>query len=366
MNSPAEALAMNEWIRGERGRDGDVFISGIRFNETEATTGIVAFQPAENLLETGIPGSEALQRLDTLVEDNGHDAIIIAAWGGPEAQQTLEDFAAARKGSGREHTMPVIAALRVEHDQVWQNTGIERGPAASQWDHIGGFPDVSQQMIPRGYKPPAADPQARFDSLQPVAQPLGSIDPKAAEGIRLSLPSDRIEQSIECIDALTYAAAEGIEDPGVRASEIQVLSEAVASEPLVRDAVAVYASDRPGRTASLIDAYRHAPIENREAMSACAATANALGGGSSESTEILAAPGSQSNEHSQMAGMIAYTTSRGMDPKPIKARLEEELPVRVQEADTRFIRERDQQFAAQAAALNPSGPGVGEAHGPGL
>lgn len=366
MNSPARVLAMNEWIRGERGREGDVFIAGVRFNDTAAATGIVAFQRAEALAESGSTGSQALERLDQLVEDNEHDAVLVAAWGGAEAQQVLEDFVAARKETGREHTMPVLSALRVEHDQVWENTAIELGATDSQWRHAGACPDVAQEMIPRGYKPPAAQPQARFDSLQPAAEPLGSIDPRAAETIRQSRPSDRVANGIECVDALTYAAAEGIEDPGIRASEIQVLSEAVASDTLVRDAVALYAADHPGRTASVIDAYRHAPVENREAMSACAATANALGGGSSEATEILALPASESREHHRMVGMVSYSASRGINPAPIKAQLEESLPVRVQEADTNFIRERDQQVTAQAAALNTTSPGASPGHGPGL
>lgn len=366
MSSPARAVVMNEWSRGERGQEGDIHIGGLRGTGETMTQGMMAFQRGVDRHMEDQTTVVALERLDELFASHGHDGIIVAAWGGLEAELALEEFAAQRRHTSREDTMPVISALRIEHDQVWENTRITHGPDASRWDHIGALPDVSEEMIPRGYKPPAQSPGARIATLQPAVEPLASLDPRAAETIAGIKPSARIDKGIECVDALTYAAAEGLEEPHLRASEIQVLSDCVASDPVVRDSVAVYVAEHQGRTASLIDAYRHAPIENREAMSACAASANALGGGSSEATEILGQPASLSSEHSGLAGMVSYTASRGMAPAEINDRIVGNLPEAIQQADASFTRERDQRLAIQTTPLNSSGP-TGSGHrGPGL
>lgn len=366
-DSAAKVLAMHEWIRGERGDEGGICLMGLRDSEQGTTTGLFAFVRAEDLNHDGGPAPVTkLCELGEFIENNGHDALIVAAWGGRDAHRLLEDFGEQWMQPAGAERSPIVSALRIEQDQVSENTQIGLDPSSGEWAFRGPMPDVSDEMIPRGYKPPATSWAERAAGLEPVSDPLPSINAGVAETITRVHPSSRIETSRECLDDLAYASSEGIDEPQKRAGDIQFISQCVASDVVVRDAVASYAATHRTRLAALIEAYRQAPVENRAAMSSCAATANVLGAGSSQATEILAYPASQETEQADMAGLACHIGSRGINPNPIRNALEMELPEHIDKADTAFSRQKDNDLATQVAGMSPAMTVASEASGPEL
>lgn len=354
-NSAAKVLAQHEWVRGERGENGGICMMGLRDTDQETMTGLFAFVRAEDLNhEDGPPRVTKMKELGQLIENNGHDAVIVAAWGGRDAQRLLEDFGAEWVQTGGVEQMPIVAGLRIEQDQVWENTQLSQEPNGGEWAFQGPMPDVSDEMIPRGYKPPASNWGERAAGLEPVSDPLPSINAGVAATISRVYPSSRIETSTACLDDLAYAASEGIDEPQKRVGDTQFLSQCVASDVVVRDAVASYAATHRTHTAALIEAYRHAPVENRAAMSSCAATANLLAGGSSQTTEVLAEPALHDKDQVAVAGRVCQIASRGINPIPMRNALEQEMPEHIDKADTAFSQRKTEDLATQVAGMGPA------------